>query len=63
MGSLRKRAEACDLRSEGRGSSFYRECGSVMMPSGTLVGPALCQLTLLNVVVARDGQFYHSMQI
>lgn len=33
-----------------------------MMPSGTPVGPALCQLTLLNVGVARDGQFYHTMQ-
>jgi hypothetical protein len=33
-----------------------------MMPSGTPVGPALCQLTLLNVGVARDGQFYHTLQ-
>jgi hypothetical protein len=34
-----------------------------MMPLGTPVGPALWQLTLLSVGVARDGQFYHTMQV
>ena len=34
-----------------------------MMPLGTPGGPALWQLVLLSVGVARDGQFYPTMQV
>ena len=57
------RPEGWGLKAEGCGSSFYWERGSVMMPLGTPGGPALWQLALLSVGVARDGQFYHTMQV
>jgi len=34
-----------------------------MMPLGIPVGPASSQLRLLNFSVARDGQFYPTMQV